>query len=136
METVHLERGEHDGRRSRTWNAERQQRHQAAPGAGKERTRERVPLDWAATQNNLGNALRSLGERQKDVTVVCEALGAHLAAWEVFGAGDASRYAATTAKGGVERDVASLRDAFEESEYERCLAQHRERLQALRNAEM
>ena len=22
-----------------------------------ERTRERVPLDWAATQNNLGNAL-------------------------------------------------------------------------------
>ena len=23
----------------------------------KERTRERVPLDWAMTQNNLGNAL-------------------------------------------------------------------------------
>ena len=30
----------------------------------KERTRERVPLDWAATQNNLGNALRTLGERE------------------------------------------------------------------------
>ena len=28
-------------------------------------TRERVPLDWATTQNNLGNALRSLGERHE-----------------------------------------------------------------------
>ena len=26
----------------------------------KERTRERVPLDWAATQNNLDNALTIL----------------------------------------------------------------------------
>jgi len=30
----------------------------------KERTRERVPLKWAVTQNNLGNALSSLGERE------------------------------------------------------------------------
>ena len=30
----------------------------------KEYTRERVPLDWAMTQNNLGNALRTLGERE------------------------------------------------------------------------
>ena len=30
----------------------------------KERTRERVPLDWAATQNNLGAALATLGERE------------------------------------------------------------------------
>jgi hypothetical protein len=29
----------------------------------KEYTRERVPLDWAMTQNNLGNALFSLGKR-------------------------------------------------------------------------
>ena len=29
-----------------------------------ERTRERVPLDWAQTQNNLGNALLRLGERE------------------------------------------------------------------------
>jgi hypothetical protein len=28
------------------------------------RPRERVPLDWARTQNNLGNALRTLGERE------------------------------------------------------------------------
>ncbi|MFZ0887452.1 MAG: tetratricopeptide repeat protein, partial [Candidatus Binataceae bacterium] len=30
----------------------------------KERTRERVPLDWAMTQNNLGAALETLGERE------------------------------------------------------------------------
>lgn len=29
-----------------------------------ERTRERVPLDWAITQNNLGAALSALGERE------------------------------------------------------------------------
>ena len=29
----------------------------------KERTRERVPLDWAMTQNNLGDALSALGKR-------------------------------------------------------------------------
>src|SRR5262249_44634378 len=28
------------------------------------RTRERVPLQWAKTQNNLGNALSNLGERE------------------------------------------------------------------------
>ena len=31
----------------------------------KEHTRERVPLDWAMTQNNLGNALWTLGERER-----------------------------------------------------------------------
>ena len=30
----------------------------------KEYTRERVPLQWAMTQNNLGNALATLGERE------------------------------------------------------------------------
>ncbi len=33
----------------------------------KERTRERVPLEWAMTQNNLGNALASArGARERD----------------------------------------------------------------------
>jgi hypothetical protein len=32
----------------------------------KERTRERVPIDWGGTQNNLGNALEALGERESD----------------------------------------------------------------------
>ena len=30
----------------------------------KEHTRERVPLDWAMTQNNLGAALTTLGKRE------------------------------------------------------------------------
>ena len=30
-----------------------------------ERTRDRVPLDWAMTQNNLGTALFDLGERER-----------------------------------------------------------------------
>ena len=43
-----------------------------------EHTRERVPLDWATTQNNLGNALRVLGERGDDgalrrAVAACEA---------------------------------------------------------------
>ena len=31
----------------------------------KERTRERVPLDWAGTQSNLGNVLTTLGARER-----------------------------------------------------------------------
>jgi hypothetical protein len=31
-----------------------------------ERTRERVPLEWAATQNNLGAALEVLGGRERE----------------------------------------------------------------------
>ena len=30
----------------------------------KEYTRKRLPFQWAATQNNLGNALAALGERE------------------------------------------------------------------------
>src|SRR5215469_9636583 len=37
---------------------------EAYRAALQERTRERVPLDWAGTQNNLGIALMRLGERE------------------------------------------------------------------------
>jgi len=43
----------------------------------KELTRERVPLDWAATQNNLGNALQSLGERESGTELLKEAVAAY-----------------------------------------------------------
>jgi len=43
----------------------------------KERTRERVPLDWATTQNNLGNALSSLGERESGTARLEEAVSAY-----------------------------------------------------------
>jgi len=39
--------------------------------------RERVPLDWAATQNNLGNALQTLGERESGTAGLEEAVAAY-----------------------------------------------------------
>jgi len=41
-----------------------------------ERTRERVPQDWAMTQNNLGAALQSLGKRQQDPQLLEQAVTA------------------------------------------------------------
>ena len=43
----------------------------------KEWTRERVPLDWATTQNNLGNALSTLGERESGTAQLEEAVAAY-----------------------------------------------------------
>ena len=43
----------------------------------KERTRERVPLVWAATENNLGDALSVLGEREKGTGRLEEAVAAY-----------------------------------------------------------
>ena len=45
-------------------------------------TRDRVPLDWAMTQNNLGNALRRLGERESGTARLEEAVTAYRAALE------------------------------------------------------
>jgi tetratricopeptide (TPR) repeat protein len=49
-----------------------------------ERTRELVPLDWAQTQNNLGNALRRLGEREAGTARLEEAVQAYRAALEEY----------------------------------------------------
>jgi tetratricopeptide (TPR) repeat protein len=43
----------------------------------RERTRERVPLQWAMTQNNLGNALMRLGERESGTARLEEAVAAY-----------------------------------------------------------
>ena len=45
-------------------------------------SRERVPLDWAGTQNNLGNALSALGERESGTATLEEAVAAYRAALE------------------------------------------------------
>ena len=45
-------------------------------------TRDRVPLDWAQTQNNLGNALAALGERESGTVRLEEAVLAYRAALE------------------------------------------------------
>jgi tetratricopeptide (TPR) repeat protein len=94
-----------------------------------EYTRERVPLDWAMTQNNLGNALRTLGEREKDATSICEALGKQLMAWEVFSIG--APYYATGVVNNAKRTVASLKDTFDSSTYESCVAQYAEALKRI-----
>ena len=45
-------------------------------------TRERVPLGWARTQNNLGIALQELGDHQIDTSCLKEAVTAYRAALE------------------------------------------------------
>jgi tetratricopeptide (TPR) repeat protein len=45
-----------------------------------ELTRDRVPLDWAVTQNNLGNALWTLGARESGTARLEEAVAAYRAA--------------------------------------------------------
>ena len=50
----------------------------------KEWTRERVPLDWAGTQNNLGNALASLADRQSSAAHMEEALACMRGAVEIY----------------------------------------------------
>jgi predicted LPLAT superfamily acyltransferase len=57
---------------------------QAYRAALEEYTRERVPLDWAGTQNNLGNALLTLGERESGTARLEEAVQAYRAALEEY----------------------------------------------------
>ena len=57
-----------------------------------ERTRERVPLEWALTQNNLGNALQALGERESGTGRLEEAVAVCRAALEVFKDAQATYY--------------------------------------------
>ena len=47
-----------------------------------ERTRDRVPLQWATTQTNLGNALATLGARESGTARLEEAVAAFRAALE------------------------------------------------------
>src|SRR5258707_7424423 len=54
----------------------------ACRAALEERTRERVPLDWATTQNGLGNALPTLGERESGTARLEEAVVAYRAGLE------------------------------------------------------
>ena len=49
-----------------------------------EETRERVPLDWAGTQNNLGIALAMLGEREGGTAKLEEAVRSFRAALEEY----------------------------------------------------
>lgn len=48
-----------------------------------ERARERVPLDWAVTQMNLGTVFQILAERSNDIATMEQAVAAYEAALEV-----------------------------------------------------
>jgi hypothetical protein len=75
----------------------------ASEAALLERTRERAPLDWAITQNNLGATLRVLGERGDDDALRC-AVDAFEAALDELSRRNAPAYVAT-----IERNLASAR---------------------------
>lgn len=55
---------------------------QAYRAALEEITRERVPMDWVMTQNNLGAALSTLGKRENGTARLEEAVQAYRAALE------------------------------------------------------
>ncbi len=55
----------------------------------KEYARERMPLQWATTQNNLGNALGRLGERESGTARLEEAVAAHREALKEYTRGRA-----------------------------------------------
>ena len=61
-----------------------------------ERVRERVPLDWAATQNNLGAVILTLGERTGSMEPRAAAVAAFRAALVEFTPGRVPRKSATT----------------------------------------
>lgn len=73
------------------------------------RTRERVPLDWAMTNNNLGAALQTLGEREEGTARLEEAVSAFRAALPVLEGGGASHFA-KVARRNLERAEAILKD--------------------------
>ncbi|MBI1331136.1 MAG: tetratricopeptide repeat protein, partial [Alphaproteobacteria bacterium] len=68
----------------------------------KERTRERVPLDWAMTQNNLGTALTCLGGRESGTARLEEAAAAYREALGEFEKAKAE-YHVGMARGNLER---------------------------------
>jgi hypothetical protein len=59
-----------------------------------ERTRDRVPADWAMTQMLLGNALETLGKRETGTAHLEEAMTAYDDAMSMFIEAGADRYAA------------------------------------------
>ena len=101
----------------------------------KERTRERVPLDWAATQNNLGTALATLGERETGTGRLHEAVSAFREAlkertrervpldwamtWNNLGTALKTLGERETGTGRLEEAVAAYREALEERTRER-----------------
>ena len=93
----------------------------------KEWTRESVPLMWAATQNNMGTAVRTIGVRTIKSSTICEALGCHLAAHEVYI--EASHYNSNFTSTEIREDLRILRKTYTAEEYQECIGNHQNKLQ-------
>ena len=78
-----------------------------------ERTRERVPLDWALTQNNLGKALFMLGDLQDDRKLLGQATVAYTAALEILGPAGPAPYRELV-RGNLEEVLVRLREGQQE----------------------
>jgi hypothetical protein len=68
---------------------------------------ERVPLEWAMTQNNLGSALGTLGQRESGTAQLEEAVAAYNAALTVFVPARADYYT-DTCRANRDRTLAQL----------------------------
>jgi len=78
----------------------------------KERTIERVPLDWAMTTTNLGLALTRIGSLTRDVGIIEAGRDAITAALEVFERLGAERFVVGNKRNlvGVESVLATVRN--------------------------
>jgi hypothetical protein len=94
-----------------------------------ERTRERVPFLWAATQHHLGIALLTLGFLKHDAALICDGLGSHLMVWEIFPEGVQLDF--FTSVCGVKLAIFILKVAFKRPIWQACLAKHEESLRRM-----
>lgn len=76
-------------------------------------------LDWAQTHNNLGTALRDLGEREHDTSEFCQALGDHVSAWQVWYG--AAPYDASIVVANTKIDVNAIHTQFSRKSAPKCL---------------
>jgi len=88
-------------------------------------TPEHIPRAWAGIQNNLGTVLATLGERKADATLICEALERQLMVRE--GSANFSTGVVNNAK----RMIAILKNTFDFSTYEACIAKNGEALKRM-----
>src|SRR5262245_35074961 len=82
------------------------------------------------TQDNLGNVLRTLGQRKSDPALICEARTCHIDAWKVF-AEESPHYCAPAEVSNAETDISVLKRDFIPAKSQDCLARHQEILERM-----
>jgi hypothetical protein len=110
-----------------------QQAEERFEAALQERTRDRVPLDWAATQSALGDTLAVMGTDDPDVATLRRAVDAYKAAlqvrthdrWPLEWAATQNRLGNALLLIGARDDEKSLHDAV--ATYQAALEEFRQR---------